>query len=107
MPGVILRGYGGSAGRLSDEEQLLRENLPAVPIVANPDRVKAAQLAMAQSANVLIADDAFQHRRLGRDMNICLIDATCPFGKNAILPAGRLREAPEAPRYRRRRRPRR
>jgi len=95
MPGVVLRGYGAKRGEFSDEELLLRQQLAAVPIVANPDRPAAARRAVGQSAQVLIADDAFQHRRLGRDLNICLIDATCPFGYEAMLPAGRLRERPE------------
>jgi len=94
QPGVILRGYGAHGGQPSDEERLFRRNLAAVPIVADPDRVLAARRALAQSANVLLADDAYQHRRLGRDMNICLIDATFPFGNAAMLPAGRLREPP-------------
>lgn len=91
-PGVILRGYGAHGGELSDEERLLRQSLAAVPVIADPDRWAAARRALAQSADVLIADDGYQHRRLGRDMNICLIDATCPFGGEAMLPAGRLRE---------------
>ncbi|MHC4927569.1 MAG: tetraacyldisaccharide 4'-kinase, partial [Planctomycetota bacterium] len=37
-------------------------------------------------------DDGFQHRRLGRDLDIVTIDATCPFGYEKILPAGLLRE---------------
>jgi len=92
MPGVILRGYGSQMGQPSDEERLLRAELPAVPIVADPDRQAAAVRAVEQSARMLIADDAYQHRRLGRDLNICLIDAAYPFGSNALLPAGRLRE---------------
>jgi tetraacyldisaccharide 4'-kinase len=43
-------------------------------------------------------DDGFQHRRLGRDLDIVTVDATMPFGSNRaggkprILPAGLLRE---------------
>jgi tetraacyldisaccharide 4'-kinase len=71
---------------------MLRRSLPGVPVVANPDRIIAGRGALEQGANVIIADDAFQHRRLGRDLNLCLIDAVSPFGGEKILPAGHLRE---------------
>ncbi len=42
--------------------------------------------------NWFVLDDGFQHRRLARDVDIVLIDATNPFGGGHLLPAGRLRE---------------
>jgi tetraacyldisaccharide 4'-kinase len=39
-----------------------------------------------------VADDAFQHRRLGRAVDVVLIDAACPFGNGHVIPAGILRE---------------
>ena len=41
-------------------------------------------------------DDGFQHLRLRRDLDIVLIDATCPFGFGHVLPRGLLREGPSA-----------
>jgi len=43
-------------------------------------------------AQIVILDDGFQHRRLARDADIVLLDATDPFGNGWTLPAGRLRE---------------
>jgi tetraacyldisaccharide 4'-kinase len=40
-------------------------------------------------------DDAFQHLRLARDLNIVTIDATNPWGGGSLLPYGRLRESRE------------
>ncbi len=91
-PGIILRGYGSRKGLEADEVLMLRRSLPGVPIVANADRIAGGRIALEQSVEVLIADDAFQHRRLGRDLNLCLVDATNPFGGERVLPAGRLRE---------------
>ena len=42
---------------------------------------------------MIVLDDAFQHRRIHRDLNIVLIDATCPFGFGHQLPRGLLRES--------------
>jgi len=92
QPGVILRGYGGRQGQEADEVMLLRRELPGIPIVACPDRIAGGKQAIVQSAQMLIADDGFQHRRLGRDLDICLVDACFPFGGGKMLPAGRLRE---------------
>src|SRR5262249_11015121 len=41
---------------------------------------------------VLVLDDGFQHRRLARDLDIMLIDATDPWGGGYLLPRGGLRE---------------
>jgi tetraacyldisaccharide 4'-kinase len=91
-PGIIMRGYGSKPGQDGDEVLMLRRVLPDVPVVANPDRIIAGRSALEQGADVIIADDAFQHRRLGRDLNLCLIDAVSPFGGEKNLPAGHLRE---------------
>jgi len=91
-PGVIMRGYGSKPGKEADEVMLLRRHLPGVPIIGNPDRIDGGKHAIQQGAEVIIADDAYQHRRLGRDLDICLVDAMFPFGGGQILPLGRLRE---------------
>jgi tetraacyldisaccharide 4'-kinase len=41
---------------------------------------------------IIVLDDGFQHRRLHRNLDIVLIDATCPFGFGYLLPRGLLRE---------------
>jgi tetraacyldisaccharide 4'-kinase len=93
-PGIIMRGYASKSesGLDSDELLLYRRLLPGVPVVANPDRLIAGRSVLEQNADVILADDAFQHRRLGRDFNLCLVDAVSPFGGGKILPAGHLRE---------------
>ena len=93
-PGVLLRGYRKSANDVaSDEEALLRETL-RVPVVADPDRFRAgtALLAAWPEVDILVLDDGFQHRRVARDYEIVLIDATNPFGFDHVLPRGLLRE---------------
>ena len=92
-PAVIARGYRAVAGQPNDEELLIRRNCPGVSYLADPDRTAAAQRAQDElGADVIVLDDAFQHRRLGRALDIVLIDATCPFGYGHLLPRGLLRE---------------
>ncbi len=40
----------------------------------------------------IILDDAYQHRRVERDLNILLSDYTHPFYEDYLMPSGRLRE---------------
>jgi tetraacyldisaccharide 4'-kinase len=41
---------------------------------------------------VLILDDAFQHHRLARDVDLLLVDGIAGFGNGQVLPRGPLRE---------------
>jgi tetraacyldisaccharide 4'-kinase len=90
---IISRGYGRQSNRPNDEARELAARLPDVPHIQNPDRVAAAREALAVNARqVLLLDDAFQHRRIARDLDIVLLDALEPFGCEHLLPRGLLRE---------------
>ncbi len=89
---VLSRGYGSATGR-NDEAMVLEENLPDVPHLQGADRVALAQSAVEElESQILILDDGFQHRRLARNLDIVLIDATNPWGYGYLLPRGLLRE---------------
>lgn len=89
---LISRGYG-SRGGPNDEALELAAQLPDVPQLQNADRVAAAREALARNPRqVLLLDDAFQHRRIARDLDIVLLDALEPFGYGHLLPRGLLRE---------------
>jgi len=78
---------------LIDEPAILTKNCLQAEVIVNPDRVAGATQAINNfGAYLLIMDDGFQHRRLHRDLDIVMIDATCPFGYGRMLPAGLLRE---------------
>ncbi len=101
-PAVLLRGYRGRTRKAnssqiidSDEALMLAAELgPKVPVHANPDRVAgaAAVLHSDERIDTFVLDDAFQHRRAARDLDIVLIDATLPWGFGHVLPRGLLRE---------------
>jgi tetraacyldisaccharide 4'-kinase len=105
-PGVILRGFGGSALRsgiplrvepqsdpalVGDEAVLLRARTGA-PVAVCPDRVRAARSLIGVGVDVLIADDGLQHVRLPRCFEIVVVDGARAFGNGYLLPAGPLRE---------------
>ncbi len=89
---VLSSGYGGGSGR-NDEAMVLEENLPDVPHLQGPDRAALAAAAVEElESEVLVLDDGFQHRRLARDLDVVLLDATDPWGHGHLLPRGLLRE---------------
>lgn len=106
-PGILTRGYGGKAAKpvvlrrgqgereeVGDEPLLLSSRLPEIPVAVSRDRVRGAVALRQAGAYIAVADDAFQHRRLVRDVEVVLVDACCPFGNGSIVPAGSLREGP-------------
>jgi tetraacyldisaccharide 4'-kinase len=103
-PGLLSRGYGAAAGTASDEVRLLARLCPGVPHAQDPDRVRGGTRLVAEGCDALVLDDGFQHRRLARDLDLVLVDATRPWGLpadggpavRALLPRGLLREPPSS-----------
>ncbi|QDT04169.1 Tetraacyldisaccharide 4'-kinase [Rubripirellula lacrimiformis] len=90
---IVSRGYGRGENDVNDEAMEMHDRLPDVPHIQDPDRVEAARIAVDElEAELILMDDGFQHRRLHRDADIVVIDATCPFGFGYLLPRGLLRE---------------
>ncbi|MHB8844113.1 MAG: tetraacyldisaccharide 4'-kinase [Nitrospirota bacterium] len=113
-PLVLSRGYGRAdesrttvvsdgasfivdAAAGGDEPALIAARLPQVPVVAGSDRHHAGTIALQRfHPDVVVLDDGYQHIRLGRDLNIALVDGADPFGNGRLFPAGILREPLEA-----------
>ncbi len=89
-PGVLLRGYGG------DETLVHQHSVPAARVVANPDRVSGAELALADGADVVVLDDAYQRLDVRRDLNILVVSAETTRAVRWPLPAGPWRESLKA-----------
>ena len=105
-PGIVSRGYGGKAAQYPCEvqsdstaaevgdEPLLLKQLTGVPVVVDPQRVRAARYLRESGCDIVISDDGLQHYALRRDIEIVVIDAVRQFGNGWLLPAGPLRELP-------------
>jgi tetraacyldisaccharide 4'-kinase len=93
---IISRGYKGKGlgpESIGDEPYMLSKKLPGVPLIVDPDRIKAAQEAIARhGADTVILDDGFQQWGMKKDLEIVTIDATNPFGNRQMIPRGILRE---------------
>lgn len=91
-PAVVSRGYRAQSNQAADELLLVRRHVGEVIAVADADRVAGGMQAIERGADVIVLDDAFQHRHVHRDLDIVMIDATCAFGYDHLLPRGLLRE---------------
>ncbi len=105
-PGIISRGYGGKAKTVQavfahsnpqevGDEPVLIAQRTRCPVFISPNRVVAGQalLQVHPECNVVISDDGLQHYRLGRDIEIAIVDGARRFGNQHLLPAGPLRES--------------
>jgi len=76
-----------------DEPYLLAQQLKNIPVVVEADRYKGALTIQEKFyPDIILLDDAFQHRRLQRDLDIVLVDASVGLDRKLLLPAGFLRE---------------
>ena len=110
---VVSRGYASTSGEVrvvadgahillssaesGDEPHLIASSLPGTPVVVGRRRAEAARLAWERfRPDVILLDDAFQHVKLKRDLDIVTLDADSPFGIGRLLPRGSLREPSSA-----------
>ena len=104
--GVVSRGYKrqrkgvlevdatpGAALAFGDEPSLIKASFPDVPVVVGEKRVQAAEhMLRGGPLDFILCDDAFQHRKLHRDLNLLLLDATESVRNYRVMPVGRARE---------------
>lgn len=104
--GILSRGYqrrtsgyvqvqpGSTADEVGDEPALLKRKYPHVAVAVCEDRALGVPLLLSSSpqTDVVILDDAFQHRAVRAGLNILLTDYANPFMRDCLLPAGSLRE---------------
>ena len=88
---VIVHG-----GYADDEPSLHRMWTPQLAVIVDRDRVRACRAAHAAGASVVVLDDAFQHRRLDRDLDIVLVSVERWSNDMRLLPRGPWRESPAA-----------
>jgi tetraacyldisaccharide 4'-kinase len=103
--GIVSRGYGATVKafpyevQLNDEaktvgdEPLLLAQKTLCPVVISPKRTEAVDYLLKNNhCEVILSDDGLQHYRMGRAIEIAVIDGTRGLGNGFCLPAGPLRE---------------
>lgn len=104
-PGVMSRGYGGQAPRYpylltsassakeAGDEPLAVFQQTNAAVVVGADRIENGKLLEDQGCDILLSDDGLQHYRLGRDIEIAVVDGQRGLGNGWRLPVGPLRES--------------
>lgn len=105
---VVSRGYrrktrglqevqpDGTAALYGDEPLQIKRKFPEVKVIVDSDRVEACEKLKEHkgSTDIIILDDAFQHRKIIPTRSIVLTTYSRPFFKDRLLPFGKLRDLP-------------
>lgn len=102
---VLSRGYkrktkgfmevdaAGTAEQYGDEPLQIARKFPSVKVAVDANRVEGCE--KLGGCDLIVLDDAFQHRRLRPDLSIVLVDWSRPVFDDSLLPFGGLRDLPE------------
>jgi len=93
--GFVLANADASPATIGDEPFQYTQSFPGITVAVCEDRVNGINqiLKFKPRTEVILLDDAFQHRPVQAHLNILLTDYNRLFYQDFILPAGRLREA--------------
>lgn len=105
-PAVLSRGYKrktkkyinvethSTVSEVGDEPLQMKLKYPDVNVAVDRKRVNGVKKLISQNnkPDLIVLDDAFQHRHIKAGLNILLIDYNKPITKDYMLPTGRLRE---------------
>jgi tetraacyldisaccharide 4'-kinase len=105
-PAVLSRGYRrrtkgfryvettDTTAAAGDEPLQIKRKFPAVTVAVDANRTRGIGRLTAgvEKPDVIILDDAFQHRRVRPSLSLLLIDYNRPVHRDCLLPAGRLRD---------------
>lgn len=81
---------------VGDEPKQIKSNFPDITVAVDEQRKHGIEKLMQlnQAPEVIILDDAYQHRKVKPGLSILLIDFNKPLYRDFILPLGNLRESP-------------
>jgi len=92
--GFILLDENATAEQVGDEPKQIKENYPSIIIAVDENRRNGIRkLEASVRPDIILLDDAFQHRYVNPDINILLTDYAHPFWEDNYLPAGNLRDS--------------
>lgn len=107
---VLSRGYGRKSNGFrfvetsdtplesGDEPLQIKKKFPELTVAVDENRKRGIEMLLSlfpdKRPQVLILDDAFQHRKIKPHLNILLIDYNRPVSSDKLIPFGRLRDIP-------------
>ncbi|NQV36723.1 MAG: tetraacyldisaccharide 4'-kinase [Candidatus Marinimicrobia bacterium] len=106
---ILSRGYGRTTSgtvivtdgntiektwqEVGDEPAMMAKLTDSIPIVVDENRYRGSMFLYKQTKpDIIILDDAFQHRAIARDIDLVLVSAGDSVQDHKLLPHGNLRE---------------
>ena len=91
--GYVLADKDTPMQQIGDEPYQMKQKFPGITVAVDKNRRRGiAQLTEDDKVDVILLDDAFQHRYVKPGVNILLVDYHRLIIYDKLLPAGRLRE---------------
>ncbi len=93
--GFILAENKSDVNSIGDEPYQIKQKFPQITLAVDGNRVRGIKKLQESDKKIdlIILDDAFQHRYVKPGLSILLIDFTQPFFDDYYLPFGRLRDS--------------
>jgi len=94
--GFVLAQESTPVHQIGDEPYQMKQKYPNIHMAVDTDRCHGIEQlcrgSIAPATDVILLDDAFQHRHVKAGLNILLVDYNRMITEDALLPAGRMRE---------------
>lgn len=92
--GFVLATSAASCKKVGDEPRQIKLKFPDIPVAVCEKRAEGIHRlrTLHPEVNLIILDDAFQHRYVESWVNIVLEDYSRPIYRDRLLPAGSLRD---------------
>ncbi|MEA3446816.1 MAG: tetraacyldisaccharide 4'-kinase [Bacteroidota bacterium] len=93
--GFYLAKKQSTVNEIGDEPKQIKNKYPEIEVAVDEKRVRGIKKLEENSSgqlDIILLDDAFQHRHVKPGLSVLLIDYTQPMFRDHILPFGRLRE---------------
>ena len=92
--GFIMASRHSLVSDIGDEPMQIKNKFPEISVAVDSDRVHGLNklLKSKHRTELVILDDAFQHRYIRPGLSIVLVDYNRPVFNDFLLPAGNLRE---------------
>ena len=92
--GFVLADEHCNSATIGDEPYQIFRKFPNITVAVDEKRVPGVQqlLTLEVDLQLIVLDDAFQHRRIKAGLSILLTEYAKPYTRDVMLPSGRLRE---------------
>ena len=94
--GFVLADHTATAQTLGDEPMLFKVKYPDTTVAVAEERLTGIPRLLQENPaiDIILLDDAYQHRAVRAGLSILLTEYDSPFTRDAVLPLGWLRESP-------------